>query len=193
MRRFAPNPVRMAVLLAAIALVWTGNNRVVSSASLENELQASQERCAGIEYCPPVADGFQAHWISRTHSGNLFLVIPAHCQTSESCAASFVERTARGSATRLNIQGQFRVLHNGKPIPDVQTWRHLSASETEYTRYSWVNGAYLKASTHTAYSVDGVECGTALECYQAATQAQLEQRTGKALKILEQVHRVSFI
>lgn len=191
MRRFGHNPVRMAVLLAGIALAWTGNNRGVSSALLENELHLSQDRCNG-ERCP-ANDDFQMHWISRTHGGNLFLVIPAQCQTAEQCAASFVERTARGSSTRLNIQGQFRVLHSGKSIPDVQTWRRLSASETEYTRYTWVNGAYLKAGTHTAYSVDGVECGTALECYQAAHQAQAERRTGKALKILERVHNVSFI
>lgn len=192
MRRFAPNPVRLAVLLAAFAFAWTGNHRGVSSFILESELQLSQERCRSAEHCP-ASDGFQTHWISRTHSGNLYLVIPAQCQTAEQCAVSFVERTARGSNTRLNIQGQFRVLHSGKPIPDVQTWRRLSASETEYTRYTWVNGAYLKAGTHTAHRVDGVECGTALECYQAAHQAQAERRTGKALKILEQVHNVSFI
>lgn len=192
MRRFGPNPVRMAILLAAIAFSWTGNHRGVSSAVLESELQSNQERCVHSERCP-TNDGFQTHWISRTHGGNLFLVIPAQCQTAEPCAVSFVERTARGSSTRLNIQGQFRVVHSGKPIPDVQTWRRVSPSETEYTRYTWVNGAYLKAGTHTAYSVDGVECGTALECYQAAHQAQAEQRTGKALKILERVHNVSFI
>ena len=192
MRRLGPNPVRLAVLLAAIALAWTGNNHGVSSAILESELQLSLERCVRGVRCP-ASDGFQTHWISRTQGGNLFLVISAQCQTTEQCAAAFVERTARGSNTRLNIQGHFRVLHSGKPIPDVQTWRRLSASETEYTRYTWVNGAYLKAGTHTAYSVDGVECGTALECYQAAHQAQAEQRTGKALKILERVHNVSFI
>lgn len=192
MRRFGPNPVRVATLFAAIALFWTGNNRGVSSIVLESELQSSPERCASSEHCP-TNDGFQTHWISRTHGGNLFLVIPAQCQTADQCAASFVERTARGSSTRLNIQGQFRVVHSGKPIPDVQTWRRVSSSETEYTRYTWVNGAYFKAGTHTAYSVDGVECGTALECYQAAHQAQAEQRLGKALKILERVHNVSFI
>lgn len=190
MRRFVPHPVRMAIVLAAIAFAWTADNRGVSSSMLDSELQLSQERCA--ERCP-ADDGFQAYWISRTLGGNLFLVIQAQCQTAEQCAASFVEHTARGNSTHLNIQGQFRVLHSGKPIPDVQTWRRVSASETEYTRYSWVNGAYLKAGTHTAYSVDGVECGTALECYQEATQAQAQQRTGKALKILEQVHNVSFI
>lgn len=193
MKRLLPSPGAFALLLASTAFAWTGNNREVSTATLDTELQVAHERCQGTELCPASADGFRAHWISRTHTGNLFLVLPNQCQTSEHCAASFVERTARGSNTRLNIQGQFRVLHSGKPIPDVQTRRSLSEYETEYTRYTWVTGAYLKAETHTAYRVDGVECGSALECYQAATQAHVQQHTGKALKILEQVHNVSFI
>ena len=193
MMRSLPSPVALALLMASAALAWTGNNRAVSTATLESELHLAQERCQVAEQCPARADGFHAHWISRTHNGNLFLVMQAQCQTSEHCAATFVERTARGSSTRLNIQGQFRVLHSGKPIPDVQTWRSLSDSETEYTRYTWVTGAYLKVETHTAYSVNGVECGTAAECYQAANQALAERRTGKALKIWEQVHNVSFI
>lgn len=188
-----PKPTAVAVLLASMALAWTGNPRLANTASLENELHTAQQRCVADQQCPVIADGFNAHWVSRTHSGNLFLVIQSQCRISEHCPASFVERTAQGSSTRLNIQGQFRVLHSGKPIPDVQTWRSLSASETEYTLYTWVSGAYRKAETHTAFLVDGVECGTALDCYQAAQRAHAERETGKALKILEQVHNVSFI
>jgi len=124
---------------------------------------------------------------------NLFLVMPASCQSAEPCAARFVERTAQGTATRLNIEGQFRVLHSDKSIPDVQAWRALSDSETEYTRYTWTAGAYIKVETRTAYSVDGVECGTALECYQTANKAHAEHNTGRALKIWEKVHKVSWI
>ena len=193
MQRLLPSPLTLALLFAAAAFTWTGSNRAVSTATLENELHTAQERCQAAELCGASADGFHAHWISRTHNGNLFLVMQTQCQTPEHCAATFVERTARGSNTRLNIQGQFRVLHSGKAIPDVQTWRSVSDSEIEYTRYTWLTGAYLKAETHTAYRVNGVECGTALECYQAASQAHVEHHTGKALKILEQVHNVSFI
>ena len=194
MRRLLPDPIAFATLLAAVGMAWTGNNSTLHGVRLDTELLTSQERCgAAMQPCAAITDGLHTHWISRTHSGNLFLVMQTQCQTADQCAASFVERTARGNSTRLNIQGQFRVLHSGKPIPDVQTWRSLSDSETEYTRYTWVSGAYLKTETHTAYRVDGVECGTAQECYQAAREAHVERRTGKALKIWEQVHNVSFI
>ena len=53
--------------------------------------------------------------------------------------------------------------------------------------------AYIKAETRTAYRVDGVECGSALECYQTANKAHAERNTGRALKIWEKVHKVSWI
>jgi hypothetical protein len=194
MKRSGPKPILVTALLAVIALGWTSNNdEMVSTAAFENELVTGDIGCAASDSCPVVAGEVLTHWISRTNSGNLFLVMQAHCQTVAGCATRFVERTARGTATRLNIEGQFRVLHSGKAIPDVQTWRALSDSETEYTRYTWTAGAYIKAETRTAYSVDGIECGSALECDQAASKAHAERNTGRALKIWEKVHNVSFI
>jgi len=193
MMQSAPKPVLMAVLLAVATLGWTGNNEAFSVATLENELVTDAEDCAVTDRCPAVAANVLTHWISRTNSGNLFLVLQTDCQTPEHCAAWFVERTARGTATRLNIEGQFRVLQSNQAIPDVQTWRALSETETEYTRYTWTAGAFVKSETHTAYRVDGVECGSALECYQAANKAHAERNTGRALKIWEKVHNVSWI
>jgi hypothetical protein len=161
--------------------------------ALESGLVSGAGECPATERCPVVVGNILTHWISRTNSGNLFLVVQTDCQTPERCPSWFVERTARGVATRLNIEGQFRVIHSSKPIPDVQTWRALSDSETEYTRYTWTAGAYVKVETRTAYRVDGVECGSALECYQAASKAHAERNTGRALKIWEKVHNVSFI
>jgi hypothetical protein len=186
-------PVLTAVLLAVATLSWTENNQAINVASLETELTTGAEDCATSDRCPAVAGNILTHWISRTNSGNLFLVLQTDCQTPERCAAWFVERTARGTATRLNIEGQFRVLQSDKPIPDVQTWRALSETETEYTRYTWTAGAFVKTETHTAYRVDGVECGSALECYQVANKAHAEHNTGRALKIWEKVHNVSWI
>lgn len=186
-------PILAAALLAVVALGWTGENEAVSTAALENALPTGAEDCASTERCPLNSGSVLTHWISRTNTGNLFLVMQTDCQSAERCAAWFVERTSRGYATRLNIEGQFRVIHSNKPIPDVQTWRALSETETEYTRYTWTVGAYVKAETHTAYRVDGVECGSALECYQAASKAHEQRNTGRALKILEKVHNVSFI
>jgi hypothetical protein len=186
-------PALLAALLAVVALGWPVYSEVVSSAALENELATSAAGCGAFDNCPTVAGETHAHWISRTSSGNLFVVMQAHCQTAEHCAASFVERTARGTATRLNVEGQFRMIHGDKPIPDVQTWRALTDSETEYTRYTWTAGAYTKAETRIAYQVDGVECGSALECYQSASKAHAERNTGRALKIWEKVHKISWI
>jgi len=193
MKLSGSTPILSAALLAVVALGWTDNNEAVSTAALENELSTGPEDCASTERCPVNAGAILTHWISRTNTGNLFLVMQADCQTPERCAAWFVERTARGYATRLNVEGQFRVIHSNKPIPDVQTWRALSESETEYTRYTWTIGAYVKTETRTAYRVDGVECGSALECYQAASKAHEQRNTGRALKIWEKVHNVSFI
>lgn len=194
MKRVRSKSFLVAVLVAAVTLGWTGSNEAVSMPALESELVSGAGDCASTDTrCPVVAGNMLMHWISRTNSGNLFLVLQNDCQTPERCASWFVERTARGTATRLNIEGQFRVLHSSKPIPDVQTWRALSDSETEYTRYTWTAGAYIKVETRTAFSVDGVECGTALECYQTANKAHAEHNTGRALKIWEKVHKVSWI
>ena len=193
MTRILPNPILVAVLTAVVTLGWTGGNEAVSMPALESGLVTGAGECPATGRCPVVAGNILTHWISRTNSGNLFLVVQTDCQTPERCPSWFVERTARGVATRLNIEGQFRVIHSSKPIPDVQTWRALSDSETEYTRYTWTAGAYVKVETRTAYRVDGVECGSALECYQAASKAHAERNTGRALKIWEKVHNVSFI
>ena len=192
MLQTAFKPALLSVLLAVAAL-WTSSNEAISTAPIEAELAAAAEDCQSQDRCPAMAANILTHWISRTNSGNLYLVLQTNCQSSELCLAWFVERTARGTATRLNIEGQFRVLNSNKAIPDVQTWRAVSDNETEYTRYTWMGGAFIKAETRTAYRVDGVECGSALECYQIAHKAHAEHDTGRALKIWEKVHNVSWI
>ncbi len=193
MKRVWPQPFLVAVLVAVVTLGWTGSNKAISLPGLESELVSGSADCPTNEPCPVMAGNILTHWISRTNSGNLYLVLQADCRDPQRCGSLFVERTTRGVATRLSIEGQFRVLHSSKSIPDVQTWRALSDTETEYTRYSWTSGAYVKVETRTAYNVDGVECGSALECYQAASKAHAERNTGRALKIWEKVHKVSWI
>ena len=193
MKRIRPQPFLAAVLVAAVTLGWTGGNKAISLPGLESELGSGAGDWPTTERCPAMAGNILTHWISRTSSGNLYLVLQTDCREPERCGSLFVERTTRGVATRLSIEGQFRVLHGSKSIPDVQTWRALSDTETEYTRYTWTSGAYVKAETRTAYNVDGVECGSALECYQSASKAHAERNTGRALKIWEKVHKVSWI
>lgn len=193
MRKWMPGSAVMAGMLALIAFGWTGRDRAVTEPTLETAAAASEDDCLVSGRCATATAGYLTHWVSRTGAGNLFLVMRTDCAGSAHCSAWFVERTARGVGMRLNIEGQFRVLNSGKPIPDVQTWRQISENETAYTRYSWIAGAFLKVETRSVYRVDGHECGTALECYEAAAAAHRQHMTDKALKIWEQVHNVSWI
>lgn len=188
-----PRPALIAGLFALLALGWTSPNEAIRTAAPDSDLQPREDECTPPDRCSMVAGGYLTHWVSRTGAGNLFLVMQTDCSDLARCNAWFVERTPKGVGMRLNLEGQFRVLNSGKPIPDVQTWREVSDSETVYTRYSWVAGAFLKVETRTVYRVNGVECGTALECYQAAVDAHQKRMTDKALRIWETVHKLSFI
>jgi hypothetical protein len=183
----------VAILLGCSLAGWTEDNEAVSTPAFDRELVGLASVCDEAATCPDSTGRVLTHWVSRTAAGQLFLVLQDSCATPGSCGAWFVERTAQGVDLRLNIDGPFRVVQSGRAIPDVETWRALSDSESLLTRYAWVGGAFLKMETRTVYSVDGVECGSALDCYQAASQAHEQRQTDKALRIWEQVHKVSWI
>lgn len=190
MLRLLARPLVPALLLGLTAFGWTADNEAVSTAGLDSELRP-ELGCGLPESCELALPGFSMHWVSKTRSGNLFLVVRSDC--SGDCGAWFVERTARGVGMRLNVDGRFRVLSSKSSIPDVETWKAVSDSEIVYTRYSWVAGTFVKTDTRTVYQVDGVECGTALQCYETARRAYEERMTDKALNIWEKVHKVSWI
>jgi hypothetical protein len=192
MFKLLTRPTIPALLLALTAFGWTADNEAVSSAGLEAELQP-ELGCAPPHSCEMVAPGYLMHWVSKTRTGNLFLVLRTDCNAANQCGAWFVERTARGVGMRLNVDGRFRVLNSASSIPDVETWREVSENEVVYTRYSWMAGTFVKSDSRTVYRVDGEECGTALECYQAARQAYETRKADKALNIWEKVHKVSWI
>lgn len=191
MLRFTHVPTLLAGLLACLGLGWTTGE---SPMAVSTAVRADTDTACASEACQLEASGFRSHWISRTGSGNLFLVVHNDCaHHNPGCVARFVERTASGTATRLDLQGDFRVVRSGKSVPDVETRRDVSESETEVTRYTWLGGAYVLSETRQLYRVNGELCGTALECYQKAQAAHAGQETGKALRILETVHRLSYI
>ena len=183
----------VAVLLGFGLVGWTQENEAVSTPAFDRELAGLAGICSPATTCTDSAGRVLTRWVSRTAAGNLFLVLQSNCAMPGSCDAWFVERTAKGVDLRLNVEGQFRVVQNGQAIPDVETWREISDSESLLTRYAWVGGAFLKVETRTVYRVDGVECGSALDCYQTATQAYEQHKTDRALRIWEQVHKVSWI
>jgi hypothetical protein len=188
MTRSVSLPAIVAALLGVAAFGWT--NPGVSRGPVLAGAEALQG-CATVA-CPVEARGFQTHWVSRTGNGQLYVMVRSDCAGSD-CVARFVERTHAGLATRLDVQGEFRVVPSGKDVPDVEARRAVSDTEMEITRYSWVGGAYVKGETRQVFSVSGQECGSALECYQKAQAAREEKDTGKALQILETVHKVSYI
>jgi len=182
-----------AVLLAVLMFGWVPGNDAESSAEPQEPSAARSALCPVADECLPMVDGVRMHWVSRTANGDLYLMVRTDCRGPELCGAWFVERTARGVAARLNIEGRFRVIASGKPVPDVQAWRALSENEFEVTRYTWSAGAFQRVETKTLYAVDGEECGSALDCYQKAQAAHQQRRTDKALRIWEKIHNVSFI
>lgn len=191
MLRLLTKPMIPALVLGLTAFGWTASDEPVSTAGLDAELQA-EPGCASAAACDTAFAGFSMRWVSRTRAGNLFLVVRSDCGVTD-CGAWFVERTARGVGMRLNVDGRFRVVSGPGAIPDVETWKELSDSEVEYTRYSWVAGTYVRADSRTVYRVDGVECGTALQCYETARAAYQHDKAEKALNIWEKVHKVSWI
>lgn len=192
-RRIKPGPVLMAGLLALVTLGWTDTQPGTSKAEPELAALVPGEICPQPENCQIGLGDHQSHWISQTGNGQLYLVVQTDCARTNRCNAWFVERSARGLAARLNIEGQFKVLNSGTAIPDVQTRRSLSDNEMEYTRYSWKAGTFVRVETRNVFLVDGEECGSALECYQKAALAHKNRNTDKALKIWEQVHKLSWI
>lgn len=191
MLRLLIRPMVPALMLGLTAFGWTVENEAVSTTGLDAELRP-ELGCTLPEGCEAALPGFSMHWVSKTRTGNLFLVVRSDCNAGD-CGAWFVERTARGVGMRLNVDGRFRVLNSKGAIPDVETWQDVSDSEVVYTRYRWVAGTFVKADSRTVYRVDGVECGTALQCYETARQAYERHMTDKALNIWEKVHKVSWI
>lgn len=181
------------MLLALLAFSGPAGDGVIDREALTEVQLARAAWCAAADDCLPAVDGARLRWVSRTGSGDLYLMLRADCRADEHCGAWFVERTAHGVAARLNVQGRFRVLHSGKAVPDVQAWRALSDNEFEVTRFSWSAGTFQRVESRTVFIVDGEECGSAQDCYSRARAAHQERRTGKALRIWEKVHSVSFI
>ena len=190
-----PRLFRVSATLFSVLMIqtWTTGNEVLSGAETRKTLTTLTSQCPVADTCPPVVDGARLHWVSRTENGDLYLMVRADCPDSDRCNAWFVERTARGISARLNVDGRFRVLHSNTAVPDVQTWRSVSENEFVVTRYSCSGGVFSRVENRSVYIVDGEECGNAADCYRKAQDAQRERHTGRALRILEKVHNLSFI
>jgi hypothetical protein len=186
-------------LLAVATLGWTAagesSDPILMSRDLPLEVvsdctrvsaDAQPHACLGL-------DAYRSRWVGRAARGELFLVLPAHCDEGAVCRAWFVERSAQGTAMLLRVNGQFELSAAPGSYPAVQTRTALSEQHTAISRFEWRDGEYVRTANQTIYRVDGVECGTQDECRQAAAEALRGQHVDQAVKIWENVHGVSWI
>jgi hypothetical protein len=182
----------LTATFAVCTFAWTGVGESSNPELLVTELPLSiANDCAAQDDCT-TSKAFVMRWISRNVDSDLFLVRRASCKDQD-CSAWFVEKTPRGTVTRLTVEGGFRLVSGAGGYPDVQATERVSDIENHYSYYVWRGGRYEKTESRVAYSVDGVECGTREECYQVALKAYKASRRDRALKIWETVNNVNWI
>ncbi len=182
----------LAMGLALVAFAWTGQGESCIPQLKVTELPLkivndcdSHASCHG-------AQQFTSHWVGRTVTGDLFLVRRTPCDAG-GCVAWFIERTPGGVATRLSMEGSFRISIGNSPYPDVQTQRALSDMQTIYTNFSWVGDRYRQMSTRKVYRVAGIECVSKGDCYRMGLKELREGHTSQALDIWQKVNHLSWI
>jgi hypothetical protein len=179
--------------LAVAALGWTGIGETSHPMLSATDLPANiTNGCYNREVCH-VEQDYMVHWLGKTPNGNLFLVMTNSCEETNKCDSWLVEKTRQQAATLLSLDGKYRLVKGSQPYPDVQLKKEISDTRIAYSYFEWQESSYVKTISKDIYRVDGVECGTAEECHQAALTAMQHQRAGEAIKIWETVHHVSWI
>ena len=183
----------LALVFAIVAFAWTevgeSSTPMLSAGELPVNIVSD---CYSEEVCD-VNQSYIIHWLNKTATGNLFLVIPSSCDDASGCGAWLVEKCRQHTLTLLTLDGMYRLNKSTNAYPDVEVKKEVSDTEIEYSRFSWQSGEYTKIVSKEVYRVDGVECGTEDECHATALKAINDQRMGQAVKILETVHNVSWI
>jgi hypothetical protein len=138
-------------------------------------------------------DEFRSDWIGRTEEGDLFVVSRAVC-TPDDCPHWLVQRGRVSVRTLLEMRGSFRLHRTSGYYPNVEL-RTRSADDDDVlrVRFEWNGNEYARTSMQRVYEVNGVECGTRLECHYVAERAFKAQQTDRALRIWQKVHGVSWI
>lgn len=195
-----PRGVRMlrhsvTVIAASLVLGWTSvgesSDPVLAVDELPLEMLA---QCAtGAPAQPDCRPGetLVSRWVGRSERGELFLTSAAGC-VDAACRAWIFERSAQRVAMLLALEGQVSVRADGD-YPLVEARAPLFTGETITSRYRWNGQTYERTVAELRYRVDGVECGTAEQCQQAADAALEDERINRAVRIYERVHGVSWI
>lgn len=180
-----------SLLLGAAVLGWTApgetSNPLLSARDLPREI---------LNECGPAAcvaaHEFQAHWVGRTSSGNLFVVSRSAC-VSGSCTNWLVEQGERSTRSLLDLPGTFRFHRVSGRYPVVEMQLRQRDDSAMRVRFEWNGHEYARTQAQPVYEVAGVACGTREECHSSAHRAYQSQDVDRALRIWEQVHGISWI
>jgi hypothetical protein len=185
----------VTAIAASLVLGWTSvgesSDPVLAVDELPLEMLA---QCAtGAPAQPDCRPGetLVSRWVGRSERGDLFLTSAAGCVDAV-CRAWLFERGAQRVAMLLALEGQVSVRAGGD-YPLVEARAPLVTGETITSRYRWNGQSYERTEAELRYRVDGIECGTAAQCRQAADAALEGERVDRAVRIYERVHGVSWI
>ena len=178
------------------AVLWTGAGESSDPMLADRELPADIANICALtaagemQACEPAA--FSRRWVAKSARGDLFIVTNERCASND-CRAWLVEKTAVNAVTLLSFDAGFRLREDQGGYPVIESYTGLSDAEGAYSRYEWNGTAYARTVNRLVYNVDGVECGTGVECRGAAHEAITQQRVDRAVRIWENVHGVSWI
>jgi hypothetical protein len=185
----------VTAIAATLVLGWTsvGESSDPVLAVDELPLEVLAQCAAGASGQPDCRPGetLVSRWVGRSERGDLFLTAAPGC-VEAACRAWLFERSAQRVAMLLALDGQVSV-RAGDDYPLVEARAPLATGETLTSRYRWNGQSYERSEAELRYRVDGIECGTAEQCQQAADAALEGERTNRAVRIYERVHGVSWI
>jgi hypothetical protein len=188
----------LATFAAAFpALVWTAAGETSDPVLLDRDLPLEV-----VGHCPDDTsssargcglDSYYAKfWVGRAADVNLFLVRRKPCDDS-GCQSWLIAKSRRGVNVLLAARGELSLSPGVGGFPAVQTDSEVSASQRVVSRFDWNGYQYTRTDARVVYRVDGQECGSAMQCHEAAQDAMNVRRIDRALRIWEQVHGVSWI
>lgn len=178
------------------ALFWSGagdsSNPELARAELPADIVADCPVPATERRTPCSDASYRIAWMNRRPLGEPFLVQRDACG-SDGCRAWIVLRDANAQTrTLLSATGEIHLQYE-VPYPVVQTRLELAGAYTSYNRFEWNGERYVRAATRLVYGADGVECADERACQAAAQEALRRNQSGRAVRIWEQVHGVSWI
>lgn len=185
-----PRTSYLTWIVFVLALGWTVTDESSNPLLTPGELPAAMAGCL-LEPCAGDPD-YLINWFARSPKGNLFLVTPATCNKSD-CASWLVEKSSDQVMPLFYLLGRYKLVPGEHGYPDVQLRRDLSATEIDFSQFTWRAGRYVQTADERRYRVDGEECGTREECNAVALHALRNQHPEQALKIWETVQGVSWI